>query len=369
LRSWDWGKVEHNGQGSFNLAIVLLRNFTEIKPVWVTSSLSQVLTPTSIALGNFDGIHRGHHQVIKAIATPEDGYRTVVSFTPHPYQFFSGQTRDLLTPLPEKVRELERLGVQQLVLLPFNCELSQLTPEAFFEEILQERLQTQSISVGADFCFGRDRAGTVELLQRLGEEHGVAVTVTPLQSDHSLRISSSAIREGLASGKVDLVSSLLGRPYSLEGRVMVGQQLGRTIGFPTANLEVTGDKLLPKLGVYGVRVAILGRKPKFSWPTGDEMKEAAMDCADLALPEDLTWHQGVMNVGIRPTVQQDQIIVPEIHIFDWEKDLYGRYVIVKLDYFLRPEQKFKSLNDLKQQIIKDCDRARSLGSNIDVRIG
>jgi len=351
--------------------------------VWITSSLSTAHTPTDIALGNFDGVHLGHQTVIRPILPSPPrasqvlaaqhltipaalstlrGYSdrcpllldscdyqsalppaerpldapspmpTVVTFYPHPQEFFSGQSRPWLTPLAEKAAFMKRLGVRQLVLLPFNAELSNLPPEIFVEKVLLGRLQAQHISVGADFRFGHQRQGDVPLLKRLAEQQGTQVTVVDLAQKGGDRISSSRIRQALCAGDIDQVQQLLGRPYPLLGRVVKGQQLGRTLGFPTANLRVPPEKFLPRTGVYSAWVyGVAGYPPDQGWPA-------------------------VMNLGVRPTVDgQHQSI--EVHLLNWQGDLYGQTLTVALKGFLRPEQRFDSLDHLKAQIQADCEAA------------
>ncbi len=273
------------------------------------------------------------------LATP-DGKAilpTVVTFNPHPHEFFSGQPRQLLTPVGEKVQQLQAMGIQQLVRLPFDRELANLSPEEFTHKILVQHLQVTRISVGADFCFGRSRSGTATDLQRLAAHAGIAVVIVPLKLRSGDRISSSAIRAALQQGDVTTANQLLGRSYSLVGPVVSGKQLGRTLGFPTANLHLPPEKFLPQWGVYAVRVQI------FSHPT----------------PTDSTEALGVLNIGIRPTVN-GQAPSAEVHLFDWSADLYGKTLTVNLEYFIRPEHKFASLDALKQQIQADCTLARQL---------
>jgi riboflavin kinase / FMN adenylyltransferase len=305
--------------------------------VWVTSSLTSVLTPTAIALGNFDGIHRGHRQVIQPVLNleVESAYPTVVTFNPHPQEFFSGQPKSLLTPANEKILHLKSLGVQQLVLLPFDRELADLSPQHFVEEILVRRLQARLISVGVDFRFGCKRAGTAADLQAIAATYGIEVQMIPLYTCAGDRISSSNVRAALQEGDISRANRLLGRSYTLVGQVTTGQQLGRTIGFPTANLEVPPEKFLPKLGVYGVRVQ--------STVVGD---------GHQPLP-------GVMNLGYRPTVNGKSLAI-EVHLFDWSGDLYGQTLTVSVEHFLRSESKFNSLDELKAQIQLDCQTARTL---------
>lgn len=305
----------------------------------VVNQLDQIVSsPTAIALGNFDGLHLGHQRVISAIlGTPQ--ISTVVSFDPHPQEFFSKTLRPQLTPLPEKQVLLERLGVQQLVVLPFTASLAQLSYTEFMERILQNYLQAERIAVGFNFRFGKDRKGTIYDLKRVW---GDRLTIISEQSlSEAVRISSSNIRTALGNGNLELAQRMLGRPYSLTGTVVHGQQLGRKLGFPTANLLLPERKFLPRYGVYAVHV----------------------DCihgSNLV---------GVMNIGMRPTVENGHIRdvhrpVIEVHIIDWEGNLYGSEMRVKLMGFLRPEQKFHSLEELKQQIIRDCSSAKTVRSLI-----
>ena len=317
--------------------------------VRVIQDPTQISRPTAIALGNFDGVHVGHCHVIAPILpiSLSDRYQgdrrlpnltsTVVSFSPHPQEFFSKQPRSLLAPFDEKVALLESLGVEQLVLLPFDGNLAKLTASEFIQKILIDSLQVELISVGFDFHFGQKRQGNVEDLHSVW---GDRLTVIPEQTlsfgdidNPPVRISSSNIRVALSQGNIDLANALLGRPYSLGGKVIKGKQLGRTIGFPTANLDLPVQKCLPRDGVYAVEVMISSSpKPIF----------------------------GVMNIGLRPTVKEDirgDRRTVEVHLLDWQGDLYNQELNVNLIKFIRPEQKFASLEALKEQIQEDCQTA------------
>ena len=299
--------------------------------MWVTSSLIKALKPTAVALGNFDGVHRGHQQVIQPVLKQGEIVSTVVTFNPHPQEFFTGKRRSLLTPQSEKVQELERLGVEQLVLLPFDRELACLSPQEFVEKILVQQLRSHSISVGQDFCFGKGRTGTITDLKAIASKYGIPTTIVPLHNCEGERISSSAVRQALEQGNLNRAKILLGRAYSLVGTVIIGKQLGRTIGFPTANIDLPMEKFLPSNGVYAVKVY---------------------------LPNDKSPIVGVMNIGNRPTVNGANQSV-EVYLIDWSGDLYGKILTVELEQFLRPEQKFESLDALKNQIKIDCDRAKA----------
>ncbi|MEO1389595.1 MAG: bifunctional riboflavin kinase/FAD synthetase [Cyanobacteria bacterium J06634_6] len=367
--------------------------------MWITSSLQAAKAPTNIALGNFDGVHLGHQQVMaqilcerpakkgfdqyffsrEAIAALHSGlattgyshlsdshlsdgaitktdadkatiepaeplgqtqaasHTTVVTFSPHPHEYFSGQTRQLLTPVAEKAWQLDQLGVQQLVMLPFDQALANMNPREFVEKILVNGLQAQRISVGSDFHFGKGRSGNAEVLVDIAAEHGIPVIQVPLKHEAGDRISSSRVREALQTGDTDTATRLLGRPYILSGRVVKGQQLGRTLGFPTANLQVPQKKYLPRTGVYQVYVYGVAQSDE---PPDEPLK-------------------GVMNIGNRPTVSGQSLSI-EVHVFDWTGDLYGKPLTVSLAGFLRPEQKFESLDALKAQIQRDGEQARKL---------
>ncbi|MGF1590428.1 MAG: bifunctional riboflavin kinase/FAD synthetase [Pleurocapsa sp.] len=301
----------------------------------IVSSVEQIKTPTAIALGNFDGIHQGHRivlqPIIDAFATSSQPhvYPSVVSFTPHPREFFTGGKLQFLTPLTQKAELLSNLGIEQLILLPFNRDLASLSPQQFVEQILAKQLQATLISVGSDFRFGYQRKGTGEDLKRIAASFGIKVQLNSLRqyqnrNHQQVRVSSSLIRQALSEGEIKTANAMLGRAYSLIGTVVTGQQLGRTIGFPTANLQLPAEKFLPRYGVYSVDVVL---------------KQTVI--------------KGVMNIGCRPTVAGEAPTI-EVHLLNWSGDLYGQTLQVNLNEFLRPEQKFASVEALKQQINKDC---------------
>lgn len=326
--------------------------------MWITSLTSKALTPNAIALGNFDGIHLGHRQVVQPILKEYSNcHKTVVTFNPHPQEFFSGQSKKLLTPIRDKAYQLHLLGIDQLILLPFDRELASLKPKDFIENILIKELNAQFISVGEDFRFGNKRMGTAQYLKHIAFDYGIEVNIVTLKTDnHNMRISSSAIREALNKGKIEEVTALLGRNYTLTGRVIEGEKLGRKIGFPTANLELDPFKFIPCQGVYSVKV-FLNKHPNFeqfklNW------KEKIFNHGVQYIPELLLDNpiQGVMNIGTRPTVDGKKQTI-EVHLLNWEGNLYDQILTVKLEQFLRPEKKFNSLDELKQQIKIDCEKA------------
>jgi riboflavin kinase/FMN adenylyltransferase len=297
-----------------------------------------IQTPTAIALGNFDGIHRGHQTVLRPILNLGDReksnqiYSSVVSFFPHPREFFTGKKIKLLTPVAEKAQHLATMGIDQLILLPFDDKLASLNPQEFVEQVLVKQLKAVKISVGEDFHFGNQRKGTATDLKNIASGLGIEVHLNSLHKCHSdrdgeVRVSSSLIRQALLDGHVEQANFMLRRPYTLIGEVIKGQQLGRTIGFPTANLQLPSDKFLPRYGVYTVRVA---------W--GESLVK------------------GIMNLGCRPTVSGKDPTV-EVHLLNWSGDLYGQTLSVSLERFLRSEQKFPSIEALQAQISKDCEAA------------
>ena len=313
----------------------------------IAASPEQIRTPTAIALGNFDGIHQGHQVVLQPIIDVVQPlqqphiYPSVVSFTPHPREFFSGGKLQLLTPITEKAKQLSSLGIEQLILLRFNRDLAALNPQQFVEQILVEQLKAKIISVGEDFRFGRGREGTGSALKDLASNFGIAVHLNSLhkyqnRDRQTVRVSSSLIRQALKDGEIVTANTMLGRPYCLQGKVVTGQQLGRTIGFPTANLQLPPEKFLPRYGVYAV--------------------DTLIDRATV---------KGVMNIGCRPTVAGEAPSI-EVHLLNWSGDLYGKTLKVDLLEFLRPEQKFDSVEALKQQITKDCQTVlNNSGSNMN----
>ena len=213
-------------------------------------------------------------------------------------------------------------------MLPFNQALAELSPQDFVEIILIDGLQAKRISVGSDFHFGKGRTGNAQNLTEIAGKHNIPVVQVPLKHEQGERISSSHIREALTAGKPSVAAKLLGRAYTLTGRVVEGKQLGRTIGFPTANLHIPVKKYLPRKGVYSVRVYGADAEPI----------------------------KGVMNIGNRPTVEGQTLSV-EVHLLNWGGDLYGKVLTVSLEQFIRPEQKFGSLDQLKSQIEQDCQVA------------
>jgi riboflavin kinase/FMN adenylyltransferase len=257
----------------------------------------------------------------------------VVSFWPHPREVLYGETGLRLDLPEEKLVLLDPLGIEQLVMLPFTAHLAALTPEAFVETVLVGELQVRSVAVGENFRFGAKRAGDAESLRRLGLRHGFQVAVVPTLSDGAGRVSSSRIRQALAEGRLAEAEALLGRPFRFVGYVRKGRGLGRQLGWPTANLELCGRKVLPMEGVYAC-LAWVGEEPK-----GPPMA-------------------AVMNLGRQPTVDPAAPASVEVHLLDRELALLGQPLLVQPIRRLRAQQRFANLNELSEQISRDAQDAR-----------
>jgi len=291
----------------------------------------------AIAIGNFDGVHRGHQAVIAAaarLARQAGAPLGVLTFEPHPRTVLGRAPEPFrLTPFRIKAGALNDLGVERLYVLRFSGALAAKPADAFVREVLIQGLAARHLVVGEDFAFGKGRAGTAALLQTIAVAEGVGVTLIAPQGAKAGRYSSSEARRLVASGDPRAAAAILGRWFELEGHIAIGDRRGRTIGFPTANLPLEGA-LHPPAGVYAIFAGV---------PTA----------AGVA------WHQAVGNVGKRPTVGGlDERL--EVHIFDYSGDLYGRRVCFRFVERIRPERKFDGLEALKAQIALDCREARAI---------
>ncbi len=301
-----------------------------------TADLTADAQGAVVALGNFDGVHRGHRTVIgtaQRIAREHGAPSAVMTFEPHPRSLFRPDEPPFrLTPFRVKARRIEALGVDLLVVCHFDDHFLHKTADAFIAEDLVGGLGVRHVVCGYDFLFGHMRAGDPALLRRAGAAHGFGVTeVGPVADPDGGVYSSTRVREALTAGRPREAAHILGTPWEIEGRVEPGDRRGRTIGFPTANVEL-GDYLRPAFGVYAVRAGV-----------------------DRGL--DTRWHDGVANLGRRPTVG-GSVERLETHLFDFSGDLYGQHLRVQLIEFLRPEQKFASFEALKEQIVRDAGAAR-----------
>ena len=285
-----------------------------------------------VAVGVFDGLHRGHLALIDRARALANGERCVaVSFDPHPDVVLAKEFRAIapLTPLPEKRERLAARGVE-LHVLPFTRELAALSPEEFVETHLVAPFAPRALVVGADFALGRGRAGNVERLRAIGAGHGFTVEPVALLAEDGAVVSSSRIRAALAEGRVGEAARWLGRRYSLVGLVVHGDKIGRTLGWPTANLRLHDEKAVPALGIYAVWARIAGEQ---------------------------VWRAGAMSVGIRPTFD-GKLRTLEVHLLDWDGDLYGKDVEVQFVEWLRPELKFDGRDALVAAIGADVEKTR-----------
>lgn len=299
------------------------------------------LTPRGsvVAIGAFDGLHRGHQALLaqvheRALALGVEP--VVVSFEPLPRAYFSREPLPRLSSVREKLRGFDAAGMTQALLLRFNAALAAMSAEDFVRRVLVERLAAREVWVGADFRFGHRRAGDVAMLERLGEVFGFAAHTMAAVTLHDERVSATRVRELLAAGDFAAAAPLLGRPFVIEGKVEYGNQLGRTLGYPTANIHLR-ERVSPIHGIFAVRIGL--GDGECAWP-------------------------GVANLGVRPTVNEVAEPLLEVHLFDFEGDLYGQRMAVEFVGKLRDEQKFDDLDALTAQMDRDAAAARAmLGMN------
>ena len=293
------------------------------------------------AIGNFDGVHLGHRAVIdaaRAAAARLDAPLGLLTFEPHPRQFFAPDAPPFrLMNAEARANELAKQGVEKLYEVPFNAALVALTPRDFAQTIIHDRLGLAHVVVGQDFCFGKDRAGSAVDLERFGAEMGFGVTVAPMVALPEGRVSSTAIRAALTEGRPRDAAAMLGHWHRIVGEVIRGDQRGRDLGYPTANMSIAGLHP-PKFGVYAVRVDI---------PDGPHKGR----------------YDGAASIGVRPMFDGE---VPncETFIFDFKGDLYGQHISVALVDYLRPEMTFDGLPGLIAQMDADCARAREILADV-----
>ncbi len=284
-------------------------------------------TNTTIALGKFDGIHVGHQLLVDGLKTEQAKGRQAVVFTfgDSPMSVLSGGSKKSIYTSEEKCLYFNKLGVDVLLEYPFTMEFASMTPEEFVEQCLINQLGVRAVYVGEDFRFGRGRTGNVRLLMLLGQQYGFEVHAIPKKTKHGKVVSSTLIRDMLESNFY-VANELLGNPYFLYGEVVHGNHLGRTIGFPTINQIIPEQKLIPSFGVYASRVCIDG-----------------------------TYYHAISNLGQKPTIAGKHQLGLETHILDFEGDLYGQKLQVELLFFIRPEEKFSGVDELKMQIMNDIE--------------
>jgi len=293
------------------------------------------------AIGNFDGVHLGHRAVIdlaRKVAGAEQAPLGIVTFEPHPRSYFAPDAPPFrLMNAEARAHRLEKLGVERLFELPFNAALAAHTPFAFAQEIIVGQLGLRHVIVGQDFCFGKDRKGTADDLQNFGADLGFGVTLSPIVTLDVGKVSSTAIRAALTKGRPADAAAMLGHWHRIEGPVIHGEQRGRDLGYPTANMSIAGLHP-PRFGVYAVLVDVLEGPHKGRY-------------------------QGAASIGVRPTFGES---VPncETYLFDFKGDLYGTALSVALVDYLRPEVKFDSLDALVVQMAADCAKSREVLTDV-----
>jgi riboflavin kinase/FMN adenylyltransferase len=292
-----------------------------------------VPAPVVLAIGNFDGVHLGHASLLRRLAEVAGGSGlapTVLSFEPHPREFFAPASAPArLTTLREKLELLAECGATQAMICPFNAAFAALSADEFIEQVLVRGCRVRHLIIGDDFRFGRGRSGDFALLQAAGQRFGFTVEAMGSVTVDGERVSSSAVRQALADGNMERAALLLGRPYIIDGQVSHGDKVGRQLGFATANIRIRHNPL-PMTGVFAVEVRGLGEQP---------------------LP-------GVANLGIRPTVGGTRPLL-EVHLFDFDRDIYGAHISVRFVHKLRDEQRFPNFDALKAQIAADAAAARA----------
>ncbi len=309
----------------------------------VTHGAARAGLPVALTIGNFDGVHKGHRAMLERVigeARLRGLQSCVLTFEPHPREFFErlrrtssqapGPAPTRLSSLREKLELIGESGIGRTHLERFSARFAALSPQEFAERVLGDVLQARWVLVGEDFRFGARRAGDVEALRGFGARFGFELATMPPVLHERLRVSSGAIRQALAEGRLADSEALLGRPYSISGRVVHGDKLGRTLGFSTANIQMKHNRP-PLTGVFAVRLHGAGLQP---------------------LP-------GVASLGVRPTVKSQGHAVLEVHLFDFSGELYGRHVRVDFLHKLREEEKYPDLETLRLQIARDCDAARA----------
>src|SRR5215210_7660617 len=292
---------------------------------------AEILRPTVLTLGIFDGLHLGHQLVMSTVverARAAGAVPTVITFDPHPRAVLHPESAPpLLQTFDQKTEAFGVLGIEQTIVVRFTREFAGVRAEEFLRDVVHERLQSKEVYLGRGFAFGQGREGDINLLRRVSRELGFHADEVPEVRLRGRRISSSRIRGLLAEGRVGLARRMLGRPYGVEGRVVRGQERGRTLGFPTANLRPQ-NRVIPRNGVYVTATLIEG-----------------------------AWRRSITNVGTRPTFEEAAEPSVETYVINWSGDLYGDVLRVRFLYRLRDERRFGSVEELKRQIARDQSRA------------
>lgn len=294
---------------------------------------ANIIRPTVLTLGVFDGLHLGHQRIMQTVVERAKVVRavpTAITFDPHPRVVLHPESAPpLLQTLDQRLANLEFLGIEQAIVVKFDAEFAAQPAEDFLSNIVHDRLQAREVYLGQGFAFGRDRGGNIDLLRSTGEKLGFVADEVDEVRLRGRRVSSSAIRQLLANGRINLARRMLGRPYGVEGVVIRGNRRGHTIGFPTANLK-PHNRVIPRYGVYATATLIDG-----------------------------IWRKSITNIGVRPTFESDADPSIESYIFDFDGDLYGAVLRVRFLHRIRDERKFSGIDELKAQIERDTTRARN----------
>ncbi len=292
-----------------------------------------------ITIGTFDGVHKGHQKIIAQLideAKKIDGETVIITFYPHPRQVINPDSKiEFLNDIKEKATLLEAAGVDNLVVINFNESFANLSAEEYINEFLIKTFNPRKIVIGYDHRFGKGRTGDYTLLEQAGAKNGFEVIELSAQLLNQITISSTKIRNALYEGNISLANNLLGYTFSFSGKVVEGNKLGRTIGFPTANIQLDSEeKIIPINGVYAVQVIV-----------------------------NQSFYNGMMNIGFRPTVDGKKRTI-EVNIFDFDQDIYGESIVVKLLHYIRSEVKFNGIDALKEQLNKDSIAVKDMLPNL-----
>jgi riboflavin kinase/FMN adenylyltransferase len=302
---------------------------------------ANILRPTVLTLGVFDGLHLGHQRIMQTVVERAKAVRavaTAITFDPHPRAvLYPESAPPLLQTLDQRLANFEVLGIDQAIVIHFDKEFAAQPAEAFLTDIIRDRLHAREVYLGKGFAFGKDRGGTIALLRRMSSELGFFADEVEEVTLRGHRISSSRIRQHLVAGRINLARRMLGRPYGVEGVIIRGNRRGHTIGFPTANLK-PHNRVIPRFGVYATATLIDG-----------------------------AWRRSITNIGVRPTFENEAEPSIESYIFDFDKDLYGDVLRVRFLHRIRDEKKFSGIDELKAQIEKDTQRASNFFARPGVR--
>lgn len=302
---------------------------------------ANILKPTVLTLGVFDGLHLGHQRIMQHVverAKAASAHATAITFDPHPRAVLHPESAPpLLQTLDQRLANFELLGIEQAIVVKFDRAFASQPAEDFLSSIIRDRLHAKEVYLGKGFAFGKNRGGNIDLLRQKSKELGFVADEVDEVRIRGARISSSAIRKLLADGRVNLARTMLGRPYGVEGVIIRGNRRGHTIGFPTANLK-PHNRVIPRFGVYATATLIDG-----------------------------IWRKSITNIGVRPTFENDAEPSIESYIFDFDGELYGDVLRVRFLHRIRDERKFNGIDELKAQIERDTRRARNYFSRQGVK--